>query len=81
MKQIPFMCLKYISDGADGTAADDWAVQVHNAAVAFKRILFPKRTNNISNNYRFHQANERLMIIITPWAASGHYWQLSASIF
>lgn len=41
MEQIPFMCLKYISDGADGTAADDWAVQVHNAAVAFKRILFP----------------------------------------
>lgn len=40
MQKIPFLCLKYISDGADGTAADDWAVQVHNAAVAFKRILF-----------------------------------------
>ncbi len=39
-EQIPFLCLKYISDGADGTAAEDWAVQVHNAAIAFKKILF-----------------------------------------
>jgi adenosylhomocysteine nucleosidase len=39
-EQIPFLCLKYISDGADGTAADDWSVQVHNAATAFKQILF-----------------------------------------
>ena len=39
-EQIPFLCLKYISDGADGTAANDWNVQVHNAAVAFKKILF-----------------------------------------
>ena len=39
-EQIPFLCLKYISDGADGAAAEDWSVQVHNAAVAFKKILF-----------------------------------------
>jgi len=39
-EKIPFLCLKYISDGADGMAADDWNVQVHNAAVAFKKILF-----------------------------------------
>lgn len=38
-ENIPFLCLKYISDGADGMAADDWTVQVHNAAVAFKKIL------------------------------------------
>jgi adenosylhomocysteine nucleosidase len=38
-EQIPFLCLKYISDGADGAAAEDWMVQVHHAAVAFKRIL------------------------------------------
>ena len=38
-EQIPFLCLKYISDGADGTAAEDWTVQVHNAAVAFKKII------------------------------------------
>jgi adenosylhomocysteine nucleosidase len=39
-EQITFLCLKYISDGADGMAAEDWNVQVHNAAVAFKKILF-----------------------------------------
>jgi adenosylhomocysteine nucleosidase len=39
-EQIPFLCLKYISDGADGAAAEDWMVQVHHAAVAFKNILF-----------------------------------------
>lgn len=39
-EKIPFLCLKYISDGADGAAAEDWAVQVHSAAVAFRRILF-----------------------------------------
>ena len=40
-EQIPFLCLKYISDGADGAAAADWMVQVHEAAKAFKKILFP----------------------------------------
>lgn len=40
-ERIPFLCLKYISDGADGTAAEDWMVQVHHAATAFKNILFP----------------------------------------
>jgi adenosylhomocysteine nucleosidase len=40
-ERIPFLCLKYISDGADGTAAEDWMVQVHHAAIAFKSILFP----------------------------------------
>ncbi len=40
-ENIPFLCLKYISDGADGSAADDWTVQVHHAAKAFRKILFP----------------------------------------
>lgn len=40
-ENIPFLCLKYISDGADGTAAEDWAVQVHKAAEAFREILLP----------------------------------------
>lgn len=44
-ENIPFLCLKYISDGADGTAADEWSVQVHNAAIAFKQILFPVSKN------------------------------------
>lgn len=40
-EKIPFLCLKYISDGADGTAAEEWTVQVHQAANAFKKLLFP----------------------------------------
>jgi adenosylhomocysteine nucleosidase len=39
-ENIPFLCLKYVSDGADGLAADDWPVHVHKAAKAFKEILF-----------------------------------------
>ncbi|MCG9792458.1 5'-methylthioadenosine/S-adenosylhomocysteine nucleosidase family protein [Flavobacterium algicola] len=38
-EDIPFLCLKYISDGADDNAADDWTVLVHKAAVAFAEIL------------------------------------------
>ena len=39
-ENIPFLCLKYISDGADGGAAEDWSVQVHKAAAALRKILF-----------------------------------------
>ncbi|AOW11412.1 nucleosidase [Flavobacterium gilvum] len=38
-ENIPFLCLKYISDGADDNAAEDWAVQVHKAAEAYGKIL------------------------------------------
>ncbi|KIQ14464.1 nucleosidase [Flavobacterium sp. MEB061] len=38
-ENIPFLCLKYISDGADDNAADDWVIQVHKAAAAFGNIL------------------------------------------
>jgi adenosylhomocysteine nucleosidase len=38
-ENIPFLCIKYISDGADGSAAEDWTVQVHKAAVAFGEVL------------------------------------------
>ncbi|WP_211327048.1 5'-methylthioadenosine/S-adenosylhomocysteine nucleosidase family protein [Chitinophaga flava] len=38
-ENIPFLCLKYITDGADGTAAEEWLVQVHNAAAAFRKII------------------------------------------
>lgn len=38
-EDIPFLSLKYISDGADGNAAEDWTVQVHNAAFAFSHVL------------------------------------------
>lgn len=36
-EQIPFLCLKYISDGADGGAAEEWTEQVHKAAAALKK--------------------------------------------
>lgn len=39
-EQIPFLCLKYISDGADGGAADDWNELVHKAGIAFRMLLF-----------------------------------------
>ena len=38
-ENIPFLSLKYISDGADDNAAEDWNVQVHLAALAYGRIL------------------------------------------
>lgn len=38
-ENIPFLCLKYISDGADGMAAEDWTQQVHHAAFALKKVL------------------------------------------
>jgi adenosylhomocysteine nucleosidase len=38
-EQIPFLCLKYISDGADGGAAEEWTAQVHKAAAGLKKEL------------------------------------------
>lgn len=38
-ENIPFLCLKYISDGADGAAAEDWLVSVHNASIALRREI------------------------------------------
>jgi len=38
-ENIQFLCLKYISDGADDNAASDWTEQVHKAAEAYGRIL------------------------------------------
>lgn len=39
-ENIPFLCLKYISDDAGSDAADDWSVQVHLASEAFRKLLF-----------------------------------------
>ncbi|MBD3582879.1 5'-methylthioadenosine/S-adenosylhomocysteine nucleosidase family protein [Flavobacterium selenitireducens] len=36
---IPFLCLKYISDGADGAAAEDWLVSVHHAAISLRAAV------------------------------------------
>ncbi|WP_418123734.1 nucleosidase [Chryseobacterium sp. PTM-20240506] len=38
-EEIPFLSLKYISDDAGSDAADDWSVQVHLAAEAFRKLL------------------------------------------
>lgn len=38
-EEIPFLCLKYISDGADGTAASDWPETVKLASGALKQAL------------------------------------------
>lgn len=39
-ENIPFLCLKYISDDAGSDAADDWSVQVLLASEAFRKLLF-----------------------------------------
>lgn len=44
-ENIPFLCLKYISDGADDNAAEDWTIQVHKAAVAYGDILKLNKPN------------------------------------
>lgn len=38
-EHIPFLCLKYISDGADGKAAEHWQVAVQHAAAALKKAI------------------------------------------
>lgn len=38
-ENIPFLCLKYISDGADDSAADDWMIEVKKAAKKLKATL------------------------------------------
>ncbi|MGN6532169.1 MAG: 5'-methylthioadenosine/S-adenosylhomocysteine nucleosidase family protein [Ginsengibacter sp.] len=47
-EQIPFLCLKYISDGADDNAAEDWTVLVHRAAEAYGNILKLNKNTIIS---------------------------------
>lgn len=36
LEGIDFLCLKYISDGADGNAADDWTIEVKKASIALR---------------------------------------------
>lgn len=38
-EKIPFLCLKYISDGADGNAVSDWNTEVKSAAKALREAL------------------------------------------
>ena len=38
LEALPFACAKYITDGADHTAADDWASNLPRAAEGFRRL-------------------------------------------
>ncbi|MBN8784045.1 MAG: nucleosidase [Sphingobacteriales bacterium SCN 48-20] len=38
-ENIPFLCLKYITDGADETAGADWTEEVHKAAMVFRKLF------------------------------------------
>lgn len=38
-ENIPFMCLKYVSDGADGDASRDWKEALHHTAEQLKQAL------------------------------------------
>jgi adenosylhomocysteine nucleosidase len=38
-ENIPFLCLKYITDGADGSAALEWTTAVKQAAAALKTAI------------------------------------------
>lgn len=38
-EKIPFLCLKYISDGADDSAAEEWGITVKNAAEALRKAI------------------------------------------
>jgi adenosylhomocysteine nucleosidase len=38
-EQIPFACVKYITDGADGAASSDWQNNLKDAARAFAELL------------------------------------------
>ncbi|MEN9704550.1 MAG: hypothetical protein RLZZ393_429 [Pseudomonadota bacterium] len=38
LEALPFACAKYITDGADHAAADDWASNLPRAAAGFRRL-------------------------------------------
>lgn len=38
-EKIPFLSLKYISDGADDSAADDWTTTVQKSAEALRKVI------------------------------------------
>ncbi len=45
-EDIPFLCLKYISDGADEDASEDWTEALNNAAKALKNTLLNISTSS-----------------------------------
>lgn len=53
-ENIPFLCLKYISDGADGAAAGQWEDALHDGAHKLHDMLISFE-NNAVNGYIIHQ--------------------------
>lgn len=45
-EKIPFLCLKYITDGADDSAVEDWKIMVDKAAKALRISV-----NRVINDY------------------------------
>ena len=39
LESLPFACVKYITDGADESAANDWQTNLRHAAEAFLALL------------------------------------------
>lgn len=44
---VPFACVKYVTDGADGAAASDWQANLPRAADAFARLFVELRARAI----------------------------------
>jgi adenosylhomocysteine nucleosidase len=42
-ERVPFACVKFITDGADGSAASDWQANLPRAAEAFARLFLELR--------------------------------------
>lgn len=38
-ENIPFLCLKYISDSANDSAATEWSEELHKASVKLRKTL------------------------------------------
>lgn len=38
-KNIPFLCIKYISDGANDNASEDWTKEIINVPMKFKSLM------------------------------------------
>ena len=38
-EQIPFLCLKYISDGANDDAVEDWTQEVDKASKILREVI------------------------------------------
>src|SRR5690606_16505157 len=61
-ENIPFLSLKYIPDGDDGDAAEDWELQVHKTAAAFGKLLKPHTVNLTTLYSTIDEMNKDLIL-------------------